>query len=774
MQLHQPIVKCITTSWQLVQGIVHRFLQHDDILNGVHGFYDTLIQDQMLRKCGKLSKGYNKVNPLIFKMCRQTYFRNSPEWSRFMTIVKKQHKLDEVSYHKLFDILKQYQKEVNELCAERLARNANPLALVAISQANQYPYYQTSKSHKSFAPSSKPSIPTRSHTATKYKGKEIAKPITPPSEIASEEDSDPKQAQMDKDMQKNLALIAKYFKKIYKTTNNNLRTSSNLRNKNVDTTQRYKNDNQSGQFGNQRTVNVAWARENVRSPVVQQSGIQCFNCKEFRHFAKECRKSKRVKDFTYHKEKINTCLAEMDDSSIILDSPDMCEDDIQNDQNDVESDDERVAFANLIVNLKLDVDEKKIQKKLKKANTTLAQELTECKTILAKTSKSLGESISVQDSCLVALQTKQAEFEKYKEFNDRTIDYDKLERKLNEALEIVDNAWIKHLKYQFRAPTAQNIEILIQTCLIPLATKTQNDSFRFVHELKQEMHADLKYVESLEKEIDELESDKAEFSNMYDVILQECVSNDVKCSYLESVSDLDVLSELQCLYLHKVKESKHSISLEIALQKRKERVKHDTVWNEKASNVFRKEREQYLKIQDLKAKLQDKNIAISELKKLIEKGKGKYVETKFDKPSVVRQPNAQRIPKPSVLGLSKPVNAQTLPQRASQAEISLHQDVPSTSDCRLIKLENQVQRLMEDHLALTQSTQVNKITTSCEICNGPYDTQYCMEDPEQAFVEYASSRTDEAEGKWYTFKPEQTNLGDAYCNAPLRKEDVMS
>ncbi|GKD74321.1 MAK10-like protein [Tanacetum coccineum] len=60
--------------------------------------------------------------------------------------------------------------------------------------------------------------------------------------------------------------------------------------------------------------------------------------------------------------------------------------------------------------------------------------------------------------------------------------------------------------------------------------------------------------------------------------------------------------------------------------------------------------------------------------------------------------------------------------------ISLPQDVPSTSDCRLIELENQVQHLMEAHLALTQPTQVNKITTSCEICSGPHDTQYCMED----------------------------------------------
>ncbi|GJY04418.1 hypothetical protein Tco_0370358 [Tanacetum coccineum] len=228
------------------------------------------------------------------------------------------------------------------------------------------------------------------------------------------------------------------------------------------------------------------------------------------------------------------------------------------------------------------------------------------------------------------------------------------------------------------------MEILVKTCLMPLALKTQNDSFAFVHELKQEMHADLKYVESLEDELDELESDKAEFSNMYDMLLQECVSKDVMCSYLQSSSDLDEITELQCLYLHKVREcdclaqklseqtefvskeiytellqsfaklEKHSISLEIALQECQEQLKNDTVCKEKASNVFRKEREQYFEIQDLKAQLQDKNIAISELKKLIEKCKGKSVDTKFDKPSVVRQPNAQRIPKPSVLGKPAP------------------------------------------------------------------------------------------------------------------------
>nr|GEX87911.1 integrase, catalytic region, zinc finger, CCHC-type, peptidase aspartic, catalytic [Tanacetum cinerariifolium] len=363
-------------------------------------------------------------------------------------------------------------------------------------------------------------------------------------------------------MQKNLALIAKYLKKIYKPTNNNLRTSSNSRNKNVDTT--------------------SW--ENVGSPVVQQSGIHCFNYKESGHFAKECRKPKRVKDSAYHKKKMLMCkqaeqgvplqaeqydwLADTDEE---IDEQELeaCYSYMakiqENDQNDVESDDERAALANS----KLDVDEnKKIQKQLKKANTTLTHELKECKTILAQTSKTLEESNSVRDSCLVALQNKQTEFEKYKAFNDRTIAYDK-KRKLNEILRQLAQKDIEIKEDQFRAPTAQDMEILIQTCLMPLAIKTQNDSFIFLHELKQEMHADLKYVESLEKEIDKLESDKAEFSNI-------------------------------------------------------------------------------------------------ELKKLIEKCKGKFVETKFDKPSVLRQPNAQRIPKPLVLGVNHKTNVSRPQHKSNQ------------------------------------------------------------------------------------------------------------
>nr|GEZ34660.1 hypothetical protein [Tanacetum cinerariifolium] len=43
--------------------------------------------------------------------------------------------LKTASYHKLYDILKQHQIEVNELRAERIARTANPLVLVAQQQS---------------------------------------------------------------------------------------------------------------------------------------------------------------------------------------------------------------------------------------------------------------------------------------------------------------------------------------------------------------------------------------------------------------------------------------------------------------------------------------------------------------------------------------------------------------------------------------------------------------------------------------------------------------
>nr|GEW81120.1 integrase, catalytic region, zinc finger, CCHC-type, peptidase aspartic, catalytic [Tanacetum cinerariifolium] len=102
---------------------------------------------------------------------------------------------------------------------------------------------------------------------------------------------------------------------------------------------------------------------------------------------------------------------------------------------------------------------------------------------------------------------------------------------------------------------------------------------------------------------------------MYDVILKECNCLAQKLSNQSESVSKEVHTEL---LQHFARVEKHWISLEIALQKCKE------------------------------------------------------PETKFDKPSVVRKSNAQRIPKPSVLeGLLKPVTAQTLPQTTRQAIVQL-------------------------------------------------------------------------------------------------------
>ncbi|GJW81056.1 hypothetical protein Tco_0291957 [Tanacetum coccineum] len=68
-----------------------------------------------------------------------------PEWSRFVTLVKQSEKIDTISYHRLFDILKQFQKEVNDIRAERIAKSANPLALLAAAQPYSIPFIKHTK-----------------------------------------------------------------------------------------------------------------------------------------------------------------------------------------------------------------------------------------------------------------------------------------------------------------------------------------------------------------------------------------------------------------------------------------------------------------------------------------------------------------------------------------------------------------------------------------------------------------------------------------------------
>ncbi|GKC80962.1 hypothetical protein Tco_1136679 [Tanacetum coccineum] len=94
------------------------------------------------------------------------------EWQLFVTLVKQSQELKIVSYQKLYEILKQHQTEVNEIRDKRLARTANPLALVAQQQPVYHP--QNHPTHYNNNSS------TRSQqAATRTRGKEIVN-FSPP------------------------------------------------------------------------------------------------------------------------------------------------------------------------------------------------------------------------------------------------------------------------------------------------------------------------------------------------------------------------------------------------------------------------------------------------------------------------------------------------------------------------------------------------------------------------------------------------------------------
>nr|GEU51301.1 ribonuclease H-like domain-containing protein [Tanacetum cinerariifolium] len=200
----------------------------------------------------------------------------------------------------------------------------------------------------------------------------------------------------DKEIDKRMALISLSFKKIYKPTNSNIQTSSNTSRVNQDNSPRI---NRSVGYENQKIGNVAGARETVGSTAVQKSGIQCYNCKEFRHVARECQKPKRVKDAAYYREKMLLCKQEeagiyehseqsisvhatypieQDAQNMIIDSLDMSYDREEIDQNDDDNDlaNERELLASLIEKLKCEIDESKNRNNfLETSNKVLIEKL---------------------------------------------------------------------------------------------------------------------------------------------------------------------------------------------------------------------------------------------------------------------------------------------------------------------------------------------------------------------------------------------------------------
>nr|GEU49011.1 retrovirus-related Pol polyprotein from transposon TNT 1-94 [Tanacetum cinerariifolium] len=495
------------------------------------------------------SRFYKMMNELVRNQCDVTnhqvnvqfLLQLQPEWQMFVTLVKHSQELKTVSYHKLYDTLKQHQNEVNEIRAERLAHD------------------------------------------------EMSK---------------------DKEIDKLMALISLSFKKIYKPTNNNLRTSSNTSRANQDNSPRI---SRGTGYDNQRIVNVTGARETVCTMMVQKFGIQCYNFKEFRHVERECQKPKWAKDAAYHKEKkllnwkhiickwnkfkrLLQMLLTILDPSLILSH---CKREQINQDDDDDLANERDLLASLIEKLKCEINDNKNR---------------------------------------------------------------------NKFLETSNKVLVDNLKGQ----SVQTINMLNRNCTTSFA---KPEFFKKAQRANPRLYDIGCYNDNLAlmlaPESDELETQNTKFLNEIDRLSREYYYADHMNAILGVYIDLDEVTNLQCDYLETLEKCecfekehskskmmsksfealpKHAINLELDLQQCQEKIKNDTSFKENPSKEFRKEREQYFEIQDLKAQLKDKGIAISKLKKLMEKLKGKSVDTKFEKSSVIRQPNAFKSQRPSILG----------------------------------------------------------------------------------------------------------------------------
>ncbi|GKA07229.1 hypothetical protein Tco_0686453 [Tanacetum coccineum] len=189
------------------------------------------------------------------------------------------------------------------------------------------------------------------------------------------------------------------------------------------------------------------------------------------------------------------------------------------------------------------------------------------------------------------------------------------------------------------------IQNTIEGNFCPQIRRINADLEKFHLCLKEEMVADLRYFNSLEHEVDslksQLETQKTQFLNEIDRLSREYYYADHMNAILGVYTTLDEFTDLQCDYVDQVVKCER---LEKELQK------------------------------DLKAQVQDKGIAISELKKLIEKLKGKSVETKFEKPLVIRQPNDFRDQRSQPKSSGKSAHADEHGQKVDDLEDQSHQE----------------------------------------------------------------------------------------------------
>nr|GEW36603.1 hypothetical protein [Tanacetum cinerariifolium] len=452
----------------------------------------------------------------------------------------------------------------------------------------------------------------------------------------------------------------------------------------------------------QRIGNVDGARETVGSTTMQKSGIQCYNCKEFGHVTRECQKPKRAKDAAYRREKIL-----MYAHNVIIDSLYMSYDreeiDHNDDDNDLANEREIEDFKNKNKSLEsLNNRFKEANNKLSETNNLQYTAYKKSKAVLAR-----RNSMEYASQMEIKCAKKEAQIRLYKTREDKELDkvialenkvkvLDNIVYKTGQSVQTM-NMLNNKCRTSFAKPEflkkAQRVNPRMydieRSRLSHTSINNGNSKESFNKQttllekrMDESIPLDKKYQSSIEifkvktyvnTIINGVELCKGKIANRtYSGYIDPFIQNTIEANFSLVISRINAGLEQfhKCLneemvadlrYFNSLKLELDSLGSQLETQKTQflneiDRLSREYYYAdhmnailENLSKEFRKEREQYFEIQDLKAQLQDKGIVISELKKLIEKLKGKSVDTKFEKSSVIRQPNAFKSQRPSVL-----------------------------------------------------------------------------------------------------------------------------
>ncbi|GJT42014.1 hypothetical protein Tco_0941879 [Tanacetum coccineum] len=400
------------------------------------------------------------------------------------------------------------------------------------------------------APSSRQITSSKSHATTRNRGKEIVKPITPSFESASEEDRNDRNTGQFMNHRTVIIVGNK------ETVGNQLHdTDEELDGQELEANYMYM----------AKIQEVLSVTEDDTGPVFDSNPLENVQIDdEYNVFANEHEHTDQAENI------YDTSLMEKVDSNTTLDSLDMSNNEFEDDKNAGE--DERVMLANLIAKLKLDTDE---NKKIQKCRSSLHQRDIEL------------EKYKVYKNCELEKEEKEMwrkSFVKYKPHIVKNIDFlptqdsfsksrhafNLVQHNIDNFKTIVDIDWRKRQEDQWQKPITNEVTVLVKNLLIPLAAKIKLNANEFEIALKEEMFDDLQYIRSLEKEVDKLEFEMAEFSNEYDLVLQECLGKYILCVTYMSMLDSDNYYDMACKYLDKIKECER---LEFELLKQNEFLK---------------------------------------------------------------------------------------------------------------------------------------------------------------------------------------------------------